>query len=481
MDKIKKLQEALKKLQSELVPLVKANSQAIKTKGVGDENRVKTMGKLAKDMEALRAQIADLQAGNTPAAEGEKTRQVGSPGRQFATSEAYKAWKTTRSASAQKSIAPVKVGRLFGQKAVSTDIDQTNAGALIIPFYRPGLIENAKAQPFIRELVTVLPTSNTNLIKTDREVVRREITAKATAIEAIGTQVFAVSNTIGFDDVVPFNSFTLDNGVATETLLIDSIDHDALTITTTAVSTIAMAVDDAYYGIAYTTTPEGALVPNSFSVWEDYDVPIVDLFTFVKATLDKLSDVAGLEDVINRRLLASIARMETVNCLYAQGSTGQMTGIFQDSDVAEITWSEQTSGDNVFDFFLDGYYTLAGDNYRADALVVDPATHKQFVDMKASDGHYLFLPSLSENAPTQVMAIRFMWSNLLLPTHGVLADWKTAMTLYDRENSEISMGTEDDDFTRRKRTILGGERIGFGIELPAAVLRMIFDAPPAAE
>lgn len=474
-----KVMAGLKKLKTALNKTVKSNSREIKKNGEGTAENLTKMAELRDQIVALRKVVEEQEVSGSAAARQGGGRDSRSIGKKFTASPEYKTYRESRGGDASRATGKVIVGRMF-QKAVPVDYGDTNAGSLVIPFYRPDLIETPLPMPFMRDLVTVIPTSATNSIKIDREVADRELAAVATADVAIGETVFAVDNTVGFETVVPFNTITLDNGTTTEDLTITSIDASAKTITTTSVSTITMVAGDAYYGAKYVTTPEGAIVPRNFTKWEDYTVSIVDLFTFVKATLDKLRDVAGLEDVINRRSLASVARMETVNMLYAPGNSGQMQGIFQDSNITELTWSAQASGTNIFDFFLTAFYALAIASFEADALVVHPAVHKLFVDMKASDGHYLFLPALSDAAPERVMAIRFMWSPLLQPTHGVLADWSSTMTIYDREEAEISIGTDGDDFTKRKRTIMAGERVGFGAELPAGIRRMIFDAPPAA-
>lgn len=477
-EEIKDLKNQLESLQSDLIPLIKENSEKIKNHGQGSEEILKKMGGIATEMDKIKASLAEIEASKAPASRGTKNSRGGrSIGRRFTQSDAYKAWRKTKGVHSVPNSDKAEVGTLF-EKAVSISVGDETAGDLVLPYYRPGIVEKPKFMPFVRDLVTVLPVASSDVVKTDREASEWEIATQLTAVAPIGTSVFSVKNTQGFDNDSPFKEITLNNGSAEESLLINSIDHDTMKITTTAVSTIAMAADDAIYASAYTPTIEGALVPQQVSRFEDYDVPIVDLFTSTNVTLNKLRDVTGLEDAINRRALSSVARMEDINCLYGTGGSGKMTGIFNDAGVTELAWSAQTAGTNAFDFFLNAYYALAGKNFTPTALVVNPAVHKLFVDMKASDGHYLFLPSLSDAATSTAFAIRFMWSNSLLATHGVLADWDAAMTIYDREQAEISIGNANDDFTRRRKTILAGERVGFGIELPSGVIRLIFDSAP---
>jgi HK97 family phage major capsid protein len=330
--------------------------------------------------------------------------------------------------------------------------------------------------PILRSLVEVLTTTETNLVKTDRESSERKPVATLTADEGIGTDVFAVNNTEGFDIVAPFNQITLDNGTLTENLVIDAIDPAALTISTSAVSTIAMLTGDPIYGSRFTTTAEGLISPQGSIVFADYDVDIVDLVIFVTTTLDKLRDVPALESLINNRLLAWLGEMEDVNGFYGAGTTGTMTGIFQDSAVAEINYSSEPAGSNIWDFIMSGYYNIAGANYRADAVVVHPDEHEKLVKMKASDGHYLFMPSLAGDAPSSVFTMRLEMSNLLSSGDGVIADWRMGCTLYDRERGELEIGTTGSQLRQRKRDIIASERIGFGIESPNALQRLKFNA-----
>jgi uncharacterized linocin/CFP29 family protein len=478
-----KISKALEGLKKELASIASENLRQVKELGDGSKDALEEMANLHKEIAALKKAEADRQAENSPAGKGgkQKKRRIG-VGRQFVTSDGYKEWKSRKTIGSKNVPTQIDLDRSFFSKKTTEDyIGEENAGALVVAMERPDIIEKRVSEPIVRSLVTVMPTTETNSVSAGREVETRVPTVKLTADEGIGTSVFAVDSVQGFRDQMPFNTFRLDNDTTTETLLIadGGIDEDALTITTTAVSTIACVTGNLCTGTAYSSTDEGQIVPRTYTKFEDYTVPVVDLYTDVPITKNKLNDVASLQDFVERKGMALTAEMEDLNIFYSEPlKSTQMTGIFYDTDVTEMKWSEQATGTKIFDFILNAMVALMKLNWKPTALVLEPDVWKELVKSKASDGHYLYLPSLNGSVPDTILDLALKPANTLLPTHGVIADWAMAMTLYDRETSSIEIGTSGDDLKRRMRTLVMGERIAFGIDSPEGVIRMIFDSAP---
>lgn len=482
--RLKGVEDKLGELSTTLLPLVETQRRQIKEHGEADKKVLEELSQygqktqeLTAEVGTLRGIIAEMEAGRSPAARSGKGGQAfTSAGRRFTESKAYKAYRDTKS---NYSSYKDGTGQLFRRRRAlsreykaSSDVD---ASGIIIPqFQRPPLMI-AQPQAIMRSLCSVVPTTETNLVKVGQETENNKLITLLTAAVASGNTVFPVENVQGWAVQIPFNAFTIDNGTTTETLTIDSIQEAAKTITTTAASTIDMVEGDRCLGSAYTFTPEGLIGPRSNKILTDLDVNIVDLVSRMVVTLNQLRDVAGLEAIIDENLLSGLGQMEDVNFFYALGA---MVGIFQDPAVTKLTWSAQPGGTSILDFILNGYYGVAGDNYFPDVTLVALEVHKLLIQLKASDGHYIFWTQFQEGAPPSVFASRLLWSNLLQPTHGIVADFPKAFSIYDREQGEIEIGTPGEQFNERKRTLQAAERVGFATVRTPACRPLIFDAAP---
>ena len=425
---------------------------------------------LQADQKRLTEIIADIEAkaagGGRSSANDNERRTVG---RQFVESDNYKNFLTA--AGKREYLAPVSVKRFWGKSQreikASNEMDTTNYGSAVVPFYQEGIITVPKRMPLLRRLCQVIPVGNTNSVIMDREVAEYDHAAKLTALANIGATSLTVNNAAGFRTVAPFNELTLDNGTDTEVVTISAVNTTTNVLTVSA-TTIAMAAGDRVSARAYGTTAEGLLAPSSFEQLEDYTVQIGRLATQLKINIDVLSDVNQAEAFIQDRLLARHGRNEDLNFIYGDGNSNKIKGIFQDTDVPTETYASGTT----LDFLIDVAYGLAEEDYIATAIAVHPRAHKKVVKTKGSDGHYIYLPSATDGAPDRVYAIPFLWSNQLATTQGIAGDFMMGCKILDREDGTVEAGTVDDDFTRFKRTLIASSRVGFGIPLPRAIRKL---------
>jgi len=434
----------------------------------------KTFGPQITALQAEQKRLVGVIAGlETRAAGGGKADghvETKSVGRQFVDSGHFSDWKT--SPGKREHIAAVQVKRFWGKThreiKASIEMDTTNYGAGVVPLYQQGIITFPKRMPVLRQLCEVIPVSqNTNSVVMDREVAEYDHVAKLTALANIGATSLTVDNAAGFRTVSPFNQLTLDNGSATEVVTISGVNTNTNVLTVSA-TTIAMAAGDKVSARAYGTTAEGLLAPSSYEELEDYTVAIARLATALKINIDVLSDVNQAEAFIQDRLLARHGRNEDLNFFYGDGGTNKIKGIFSDTDVPTLTFSTGT----LLDFLIGASYELAYEDYVATGIVVAPQAHKTVVQSKASDGHYIYLPSTTDGAPDRVYAIPLMWSNQLSSTQGVIGDFQMGCKILDREDASVEAGTVDDDFRRFKRTLIASNRVGFGIPLPRALRKL---------
>lgn len=349
----------------------------------------------------------------------------------------------------------------------------SNVSDAVRPFYRPDIVENPRRMPVMRRVVPTVPTTATDSVISTRESARRRLAAKLTATANSGSTTFTVDNIQGFEATAPFNSFTLDNGTSTETLTIQSINRTTGVITTTAASTINMAIGDYVYAANFIVTAEGQVAPRGLVELANYTVPICRIASHVKASLEKLRDITSAEDYINRNLGDLIADSEDLQFFYGLGGTSpsRIKGIWNDSDVATSARGSATALDHI----LNNIYDLADNNYTPTAALVSVSVHKSLATLKDSTGNYMLWMSQGNGgmAP-RLNVVDLVMTNMLTSGHGVIADFSRACTIYDREQADISIHEVGNDALEHQRTILASERVGFGIERPLAIKKLTF-------
>lgn len=475
-------------LSKSLAPLLEANQKSIADHGVGLDGVIEAISKFGAEVTDLTGkqahlttEVAGMQAAGSAAAKATPKRPR-SLARRIAEDKVVQSWMKSRGTDACR----IEVGPLWSQKEDVIGPSDVDATDIIVPqFVRPPI---AIAQPMaiMRSLCTVLPTTETNLVNVGKESEFNKLITGLTADEGIGSSTFAVVNANGFDDYAPFSTITLDNGTTTEVLTIDTagVDIDAKTLTTTAVSTIALTVaNGSIRGTRYRPTPAGLVAPRSNKKFIDKKIPIVDLDSKMVVTLNQLNDVPSLETTLRQNLLTALAEMEDVNFFYANGNgISTMQGVYFDPALITSTtlWSAQTAGTSLLDFIINQFYDIVQtDNYIPNTVLVSPDVHRDLVKLKASDGQYIFWSQATEGAaPSNVFAMRLMMTNTLVAQSCIVADFATAFYIADRESAEVEIGRENDQLSLRERTLLAVERVGFGVVKPEAARLLTMDSKP---
>lgn len=494
---------ALDKLSVEAKSLLDRQAKALRDEATGELAKVNkrldeigsTMTALQQSEAALKQIVADMETKARPAGTSDLAVFKASVASRIVRSAAWaQGVRNMKRGPATGSFSVDMKGSLWGgvrkaeaglldriadaaAQGKSVDFDATNAGTAVTPQYIPGVIEMPRLMPIIRQLVPVLATAETNLIRMDRQKRSRNNVAVVTATTNSGNTAIPVDNVSGFSSASGWNTVYLDNGsdpIATHTVSAVS-DPDPLTgagtITLTAATTINLAKGDKLYAQAVGVTPEGELAPRAMEEMEDYEVPVCELSNYLTANAAKLDDVVWAEAFIERQLMARLAEREDAHCFYGPGGSGKITGIFADTAVAEST---RSGGTTHIDHIIDGIYEVWGRYYTPDVAVVSLAIHKALTKSKDSTGRYLFLPSAADGTPPRLHIVALRGHSGLNTTDGVVGDWQMACTLFDREMATIEVGYNGNDLTRRKKTAIAFERIAFAIEQPGALQRLVF-------
>lgn len=354
------------------------------------------------------------------------------------------------------------------ERKAAGEFSSGNVGDGTRPYYRPDIVEATRRVPVMRTICPVIPTTQAGSVISTRETARRRLAAKLTATANSGSTTFTVDNVQGFEDVPPFNTFTLDNTVARENLTIQSINRTTGVITTTAASTINMAIGHYVYGSQFIITAEGQVAPRGLTVLGNYTVPICRISSSTRASLEMLRDIAQAEDFINRNLMDLVADSEDAQFFYGKGGTDptRIKGLFYDSDVVQ---SARPNNVHVLNHILTNIYALANDNYVPNVTVVSVDTHQALAKLVGDDGNYLLWRSQDNGGMSGSLNVtRLVMTNMMVSGHALTGDMTRACTIYDREATEIGIHEVGDDATTYQRTLVANGRAGFGIERPLA-------------
>jgi HK97 family phage major capsid protein len=417
-------------------------------------------------------------------------------------SPAYKEFRNAKHRY-PKTLEGIELGSLFGisrnQRAIMEAIqmerraegdpthDDSSVGSWVKPWYRPDFIDLPFGMPVMRSILDVIAVSS-DTVEIDRELRYSEAAMRLTA-DVVATATTAdLDNVTGLKTTAPFNQVTFDNGTNQETVTISDITGLTITFTPALANGYDAPTDgDPESGalVVSTTvaeTPEGALVPLSLLETEAKQIPVGTLSTGAKISLQKMQDIAALEQFLRRRLATRMGRIEDFNIFYNPGTAGKMfTGIFNDTDVDAVKLGALSSfpaNTTVIDYLIENYYDLAENHYIPNRAVVSVKTHRLIALTKDSQRRYIYFINDQPGTPPRVHLVEVLMSTNLNPNDAMMADFSDTMTLYDRQQSMIDVGTEDDDLRRLRRTMIISERIALGIERPAGVRKMEVDSLP---
>lgn len=351
----------------------------------------------------------------------------------------------------------------------SIEFDETNAGEAVIPMYHQGVIENPMVIPLIRRIASVMPTDETNVIKGDREVRRLDLVAVVSESTNAPATVFPVNQTTGFSAAAGFNKVYLDNGTTIEERTLDSVASGSLTLT--AASSINMAAGTKIYALHSINTPEGEPAPLVMEQLEKYDVYIYDFSDSIKIALNKLDDIPWSEKYISDRLLKKLAIKVDYNSWYGPGGSGKVLGFFNDPSIETST---RLANESYIDFMIRANYEVYGRYFMPSVAPVSLDVHRDICRVKGTDGHYIAWQNVQAGSPPQIHVTRLEMAPQMAPASGGTGDFGLGATVYDREEASVEIGTNNDDFARRKRSIQALERVGIGFEQPMAMQKLVF-------
>lgn len=207
----------------------------------------------------------------------------------------------------------------------------------------------------------------------------------------------------------------------------------------------------------------GATAEGAAKTQADFDIvesnKLVEKITsYIKVSKEALDDIAFLRSEIDTELVELLNLKLDADILGANGTTPNIKGILSYAttyDPASTVFEDAIEEANNFDVIRAVAATLSNTSYQANYVLVNPldAGLMDMIKVSASDGRYVLPPFYS--ASGQVIAgLRVIENPGVTAGTFVIGDFNKS-NLAMREEINIQVGYENDDFTKNLVTILG--------------------------
>lgn len=215
-------------------------------------------------------------------------------------------------------------------------------------------------------------------------------------------------------------------------------------------------------------TAEAAAKPESALTFAPYNVVIETVAHFIKVSNQLLADAPAVVAYIDTRLRDGLAQRIEKQIIAGTGVSPLLSGLTKAGNFTAFT---ATSGANLVESINKAKYLLWAKGYAPDSVIVNPADWgaMELAREGAGTGAYLY------GAPGTAGGLSPFGVNVVLSaniTAGqfLIGNLRQAATIFQRQGATVEMGFVNDDFTKNLVTIRAEERLGLGVDVPAAIM-----------
>ncbi len=212
---------------------------------------------------------------------------------------------------------------------------------------------------------------------------------------------------------------------------------------------------------------EGSAKKESDITFDNYDVPIRTIAHWLKVSNQLLADAPAIVAYIETRLRDGLAQRVEAQIINGNGTSPNISGL---TDSGNFTAFTPESDENLVDSINRAKYTLWSAGFPPDMVIVNPADWGAMERTReaANSGTYLYgMPGMA--AGMNPFGLRVVLSTYVTAGKFIIGAFNPTVVLYERMGTVIEMGYVNADFTNNLVTIRAEERLGLGIERPAAI------------
>ena len=212
---------------------------------------------------------------------------------------------------------------------------------------------------------------------------------------------------------------------------------------------------------------EGALKPQSDITYTRNNVPVTTIAHWMKASKQVLSDFKLLMSLIDTRLTFGLKLVEEHEILYGDGTGDHLHGLVPQATA--YTGVGAKANDTHIDVIAHAMLQVRQAFYPATGVVMSPQDWWSVMLTKDSQHRYLFASPIGNTTPMMIWGLPVVASDSFHAGDFMVGSFKLAATLFDREQAQILVSTEDqDNFVRNMITILCEERLALAVTRPAS-------------
>lgn len=227
------------------------------------------------------------------------------------------------------------------------------------------------------------------------------------------------------------------------------------------------------YTRAAATVAHGSQKPEAALTMDTVTEAVRTIAAWIPVNDQQLDDMPALSGIINTELLYDLDRHVEELVTYGDGIGENFEGIIPNTDVLAM---REEAGDTLIDKIRRGITDVRRDGYMPNGIVIDPLDWETILLTKGSDNHYVWVVVTDDNG-SRLWSIPVIESTAAtdITTEArnvIVGDWMRGATLWDRMDSTISVGWQNDQFIRNQRTILAELRAAFGVRRPRAFRKL---------
>lgn len=212
---------------------------------------------------------------------------------------------------------------------------------------------------------------------------------------------------------------------------------------------------------------EGNKKAQSNLKYDEQTVNVATLAHFIKVSRQVFDDAPQLSSQINGRLMYGLQLVEEQQILNGDGQNGNLKGIIpQATAFADKATLAKYS---IIDQLRLAILQVALAEYPAEAHVLNPIDWAKIELLKDDNGRYIIGDPQEGTAPT-------LWRLPVVETQSMgvgkflTGAFGMAAQLFDRQESAVYLGFENDDFTRNMLTVLAEQRLALAVYRPEAFI-----------
>lgn len=230
--------------------------------------------------------------------------------------------------------------------------------------------------------------------------------------------------------------------------------------------------------VAQATSASTGAKPQSSIGWERETSPVETIATWMAVTRQQLADAAQVRALIDNQLRLMIALEEEDQLLNGNGTSPNLSGIYDQPDVQTLDLGGLGGSGN-----LDGIRTArrlvrtGTSRLTADGVVLNPVDSEQIDLLKDDNGQYRGGNPIGNFTFDQpIWGLRRVESEAMQQGKALVGAFRAGATVLERQPITILTADQHADFfVRNLVVILAEERLGFPVFFPTAFVDVDLD------